>query len=106
MKVKVPSRIQVGGHFYRVIYGTSDNFKDDGRRGRVNYRTLLIEIDPERPASQQTEALLHEVLHCINSIYATNRLDDEGLDHFSEGLIQLFVNLGIELDWGDIQMEG
>ena len=101
LKVKVPQTIQVGGHIYSIWFNRE--LDDEEHYGVTHHRKLTIEINPTRPESQQVEALWHEWLHLVNNTYCNRRLDEEMLEGLSEGLCQVWQQLGITLDWGDIK---
>ena len=67
MKVKIPKQIQAGGHWYKIILDERiDNF---GQRGDINYKKQTIAINPNNPASQREESLIHELHHLVNQVY-------------------------------------
>lgn len=103
MKLVIPDKCQIGGHTYRVAFNAS--MKDEGDYGRVNHRLQKIELNPVRPESQRTEALIHEVLHVINSVYFDRHLEEDAIAAISEGLLQVFQQLDIEVDWSQIPEE-
>lgn len=100
MCIKVRKQYQVGGHTYSVIL--NKGLQDSGDYGQVNHRTQEIEINPLRPESQKAEALGHELLHIINNVYADGRLSEGDVGALSQGLYQVFQQLGVKLDWQDI----
>lgn len=101
--LNIPKTLQVGGHTYSIAL--KDGLADDNERGLVNHRLQRIEINPQRPDSQKSEALIHETLHIINLVYANGHLGEDGLSALSEGLFQLLQQLGIVFDWGSIPNE-
>jgi len=98
--IKVPRTIRIGGHQYTIVF--SQGVSDAGDYGRVNHRTLTIELAPERPMSQKAASLIHEILHIINNVYNNRHCEEDDLDALAEGFNQVLEALGIELDWGDI----
>lgn len=71
--------------------------------GTIERRLQEVWIDPDSPLSQKNETLLHEVLHLISMVFSCS-LDEDNIDRIAEGYAELlFNNLGIELDWSDIE---
>lgn len=97
MKLVIPNTIQVGGHTYSIVF--NDELEDGNDHAIVNHRLLRIELNPDRPPSQRVEALIHEWLHIINNVYANNRLAETDIEDLSQGLYQVFQQLGIEFDY-------
>lgn len=91
MKLVIPTKIQVGGHVFAVVF---------------NEALMKIELNPARPQSQMIESLLHEVLHAVNEVYAGGKLGEEEVHAISQGLLQVFKQLGIEVDFTEIPEEG
>ena len=100
MKIKVPRKIQIGGHLYSIVF--NDGLLDDTLTGAHNPRQNRIEISPHRPSVKWTETLLHEIVHSVNNVYANNRLGEDDVNAVSQGLFQVFAELGLALDWSDI----
>jgi len=102
--LKVPRRIQVGGHLYQIRFNPA--VQDDDRWGQVNNRTQTIDLDPDRPLSQRRCVLIHEILHIINNVYANQALEEKTIDAISEGLNQVLPQLGVEFDWSGLECVG
>lgn len=103
MKLVIPPKVQIGGHTYSITF--NEDLKDDNDWGRVNHRLLRIELNPARPLSQMLGALIHELLHVINNVYGNSCLEEGDMHNVSEGLTQVFQQLGIELDFDQIPKE-
>lgn len=84
--MKIPSRIQVGGHFYDIVpvEAMSDN-------APVTHRLQKILINMEGASSRRVEGLVHELLHVVNSVYNSGRLDEDSVDSISEGFYQVLL---------------
>ncbi len=102
-KLKVPDSIKLGGHKYKIILDYSKKLIDEGSNGEVNYRKQEIRINATRPNSQKREALIHEILHCVNKVYDGETSEEKTITRLSEGLNQVFDELGIEFKWRDIR---
>ena len=103
MKLVIPPEIQIGGHTYSIVL--NEDLKDDNDYGRVNHRLQKIELNPVRPMSQRIEAFIHELLHVINNVYGNANLREEDIGVISEGLLQVFQQLGIEPDFNQLPIE-
>ena len=102
MKVKVPSKIQVGSHTYTVKL-SRQHLEDEDTRGIINYRTQEIVINAITPDSRKTTAFIHEIIHLSAKIFGII-LEEEEINRLCEGLGQgIFSSLGIELDWSKIE---
>jgi len=101
MKIKVPKQIQVGGHWYKIVFDKSQ--QPDGHAATTVWRKQRIEIDPALPESGKVESLGHEIIHIINQVYMHQDLREQDVDPLSEGLYQVFSQLDIELDWSEIE---
>lgn len=104
MKLVIPVEFPIGGHTYSVVFNA--DLKDENDYARVNHRLQKIELNPARPRSQIVEALIHELLHVINKVYANTSLGEDDIAAISEGLLQVFNQLGIEIDFSKIPEEG
>ncbi len=102
--IKIPDKIQIGGHYFSVV--VDEGLSSDGNRAKVDYRRLVISIHPNRKDSIKSEAIIHEVLHAINTVYLNNQIDSEDIiEPLAEGLWQVFEQLGIEFDFGALPDE-
>ncbi len=101
MKIKVPSKVQVGGHWYAIKF--DPDIKDDGYHGTTNYRKQEIALNPERPGSQMEETLVHEFLHVADEVYCNHKATEELIDSLSQGLYQVLKQLDIEFDFSEIK---
>ena len=101
MKIKVPKLVQVGGHWYGIIF--DEGQRDDGHAATTVWRKQRMAIDPSLPESGKVESLVHEIIHLVNQVYCHQELREQDVDPLSEGLYQVFSQLGIELDWSGIE---
>ena len=78
---------------------------EEREQGFINHITQIIGIERELPASQRDVTLIHEVLESVNRHYNCG-LSDENIDRIAHGMAEFFFdNLGIELDWRDIEID-
>ena len=102
MKVKIPREISIGIQKYRVEYLPDEVFNDN-EFGAAWHRKQLITIEPTSHYVQKYTTLLHEVMHLIEKAYSF-RIPDEDVDRLASGMGEFLKdNLGIELDWSDIE---
>ena len=102
MKIKVPKKIQIGAHTYKIKI--DKNLKGDGNRyGEVNYRTQEITLWGGCNPSLMMETLLHEVIH-IGEFAFRIAISDEDIDRVAETITMLLRNnLDIEFVWDNIK---
>lgn len=101
MKIKIPPKIKIGTHTYKIVFDRSIR-TDDNRIGEVNHRTQVIKIWTEAPLSMRNESLLHELIH-IAEFYFRVTIDDADIDRIAQCMCDfLFDNLDIEFDWSAI----
>ena len=102
MRIKVPREIKMASHKYTVKFDPHMRH-DEACYGQVNHRRQEINIETSVPPSTRNQTLLHEVLHIIDNVYVCG-MDEGDLERLSSGLSEFFFNnLGVELDWGDIE---
>ncbi len=87
--MKLPGKVHVGPHTYRVICDTAAMNAEcrdasEDLAGRCSHRTLTIHVDPDQARSQMRDTLLHEVLHAVANMTA---LDNEWGDEQEEEVI-------------------
>ena len=100
MKVKVPKEIQIGCHSYKVFLKDKSTSDFDGDTYHLKE---VIRVREDLPPTARGTTFLHEALHVIDQVYSFG-MNEHNLDLLAEGLGQLlYADLGIELDWSDIQ---
>ena len=100
MEIKVPQRIRIGGHYYEILL--SDDIADRGKSGECNHKKQTLLINTSRPESQKIESLIHEIIHAIDSIYGSDDMPEATVSGLSEGLYQVFQQLGLSLNWKEL----
>ena len=99
--MKIPSKIKVGGFTYKVIknykFKEDPNLMAQGDHDLLEIRISYLGHSGERRSQEKIEeAVLHEILHCVNITYNSNKLDEETIDKLSNGLYQVLKdNRGI-----------
>jgi hypothetical protein len=101
--LKYPESIQVGGHTFRITLRDSYTIKDnDDASGRENRSLEIIEICTKSSEGEScslnrlNEIAWHEILHAISGVYGA-KLCEEQTEQVSQGLLQVFNQLGIQL---------
>ncbi len=102
MKIKVPRAIKIGEHTYQIKQ-PPDFIRDTGNRACVTWHRKLIEIEASMEADTAMVSFLHEVVHIIDRHILYDHLNEDDTACLAEGVYQLFVSLGIELDWSEIE---
>ena len=102
-KIKVGKTCQFGGHTYSIKF--DPGLQDDLDFGTVNSRTQEILINPVRPDSQKFEALIHEYLHISSHVFyhGEEEIMEKMIASLSEGMSQVRIGMGLELDWTEIK---
>ena len=100
MKIKVPGKVQIGGHSFGIIF--DDDLRDQALWGQIRYKEEVIGINPKCPPIQRMDSLTHEVIHMVDEFFMGGQLGEGQVMLLAEGFTQIMVQIGIELDWGDI----
>lgn len=93
--MRIPKTLKVGGIKYKVERKQALLKRDSKFAAMAKHRQALIEIaliDQEgEPYNIQKveECFIHELLHCIDSVYNNQKLDEDTIDRFSQGLYQV-----------------
>jgi len=103
MIIKVPKVNQIGSMKYTV--GIEDYLRcDNAWKAYFNERTNEIIIDSQVTGNMRDRSYMHEVIHQIDVNYGCG-LSEEVIDRLANGFCEyLFNNLGIELDWSDVDL--
>lgn len=74
--MKIPNRIKIGGHDYKVkFHDESDICSDGADCGSTNRSKGIIEINSSLMKSEQEATFFHEIFHVMNSIIEHDLLD-------------------------------
>lgn len=96
--IELPRRVKIGGHTYQIL---TDEKAQERLRSSVQYGhhtegSREIRLSTDFGGGQLSETFLHEALHAINSVYRDGDLGEAQIAPLSEGLWQVFEQLGIE----------
>ena len=102
MIIKIPKIVRIGSCVHDV--SQKRNLKlVEGCWGVTRRVVSTITVDADLPPAHKANTFLHEVMHMIDMEYSCG-LDEDNIERIANGLFVLLAdNLGIELDWGDIQ---
>ena len=76
--MKIPNKIKIGGHEYKIKY---HRMPDDQSCGVADYGKGTIYIDTELIKSEQERVFFHEALHIIN-----HELTETDVDFLAQAL--------------------
>ena len=94
MAMKIPETLKVGGLVYKIVHVDSFMGSDSQYSGLAKHSTACIEIARECPdgsfdKQKIEECFMHELLHCIDSVYNNQKLDEDTIGRLSQGLYQV-----------------
>ena len=84
MEREIPNAIVVGPYRYQISFD-EDAAYDYGYFGTALNRSRRIKLDPRQSDTELPQTILHEVLHCLGSVYEipvweSHTKDDHGKD--------------------------
>ena len=100
IEIKIPEAIKVGGFDYQIVCNEErdkvlkrQNYIGDS----VHYGSEPREISISSSLTPQTmsETITHEFLHCVDAVYNSERCSEGQITGLSNGLLQIFEQLGI-----------
>ena len=102
MIVEIPKIIKIGA--LKATLEIAPYAKcDDGYNGFFNQRTEVMGLDTTLGVGNRDRVLAHEITHMIDIDKECN-LGEENISRIGNGWLEfLRDNLGIELDWSNIQ---
>ena len=91
--MNIPNKVKVAGIEYKVIKDYP--FKGENHMGLAVHTAAEIKLgssheDGKYDKQRQEECFIHEVLHCIDSVYNSQELDEKTVDRISQGIYQVF----------------
>ena len=82
--MKIPKQLKIGGHVYKVVLKKGP-ISDSDEQGYVDDEKGEIVLRSNVPKSHLETSLIHEILHCLNSV-----MNHELIDSLSEQIYQVF----------------
>ncbi len=105
MKHKIPEKIKIGGHWYKVLYpyAFSERMNTAGQSDFFLKEIRLSDVDPggsKRASSGIMVTLIHEILHTVDLTTGYNVFDknESAVEGFSEMIYQILIDNGWLLD--------
>lgn len=100
MSVKLPDKVKIGGHWYKVLFPYKFVERID-INGLTDHDTVEIKISEGDGISQKLaeskimETFFHEIIHAIDYIYNANSLDEPTVKRLAQGLYQFLTDNGL-----------
>ena len=97
IKVKIPKKVQVGGHTYKVKVGGKVNVELRASNWRGSHSAIEreIEIADDYPEQDISSTFIHECLHSVNVIYCNGELGEGQVEGIGNGIHQILEGIGI-----------
>ena len=73
--MKIPKKLKIGKHTIKVFFVEPE--PGEHWIGRINRRTLDIELNKEYSQTMQEEAFIHELLHATDMIYGLGLMEHQ-----------------------------
>lgn len=105
MKLKIPHECQIGAHTFPIRWSPKILDLQEARGGSEYREDIIIRLMPNRKPIAMFQTLIHEAIHMTDSVFGTDRIDEEVVKLLSGGLTQFLLSLGIEPDFSDIPEE-
>lgn len=93
-KVKIPSKIQVGGLVFTVRYNKA--LGSISHNGFCKTEEQLLELRPSMPKQRELGTLIHEIVHAIGVVYLDDVLTEAQVDALGHGLHQVLIQLPVD----------
>lgn len=93
-----PNSITVGGRVYKIVVD-STLLLAENLIGQCDHQKYIIKLAPRFFSGQLDEALWHETLHAINTVFLNGKLVEEDVDALAHGLFQVLSGMGLNLEW-------
>ncbi len=92
--MKIPNKVKVGAHTYKVTNRDASG-ESDGRFGHVRSRTLQIYIDDRTSKSQQEDTFFHEILHAIcgnTHLFEDEKEEERVVQALGHGIYEVLID--------------
>ena len=81
--MRIPKKIKVGGHIYKILLVDRNSFDENGI-GEYLVEKNIIKISKDLPQNQRELTFFHEVLHALN-----NQLEEKDVEFLAQGIYQV-----------------
>jgi len=88
----IPKKIKIGNHTIRIIQYPRLIVNKRGAIGYFHSESLKIGLNGRYCKSRREEALLHELMHCVDSLYGIG-LSEEQTTVLSEAVFEHIIPL-------------
>lgn len=104
MKLLIPSRIQIGGNHYQIVWWNKKMQHSAESTAQATAKYQVIGLDPEWSNTMRFEHLIHEIRHLVDFLLS-NDTSESYIRAESSYLSQAILSLGIEPDFSRIKEE-
>ncbi len=96
-EVKIPKRLRVAGHTYKISINTRTDKGLDSEHYRGVHSDLLrtIEIKSNLSEEETSCTFLHECIHAVDVTYCASHLAEDDIRSLANGLHQILEQLGV-----------
>lgn len=98
--MNIPDKVKVGGYWYEIRKGYQFTEQAD-LLGQADHDGLVIRLSDkdatgrDMPEQKKEEVFIHEILHCIDAVYNSAKLDEEIVERIAEGLYQVLKDMEV-----------
>lgn len=102
--IKIRKELKFGGHTFRIV--KDRGLDSDGIRAAIDFKRLVISINPDKKPSVRAQGLIHEIIHGVDEIYLNRQLGSDNIvEPLAEGIWQVLDQLGIAFDFVEVEDE-
>lgn len=87
--MKIPNKLKIGGHTYRVILTDDPNLLSNDALASIDTSHAVIYIEKGADPTIQASSLIHEIFHALNSTFGDNDMGHALIDSLSEQFYQV-----------------
>ena len=97
MDIKIPKTIKIGGFDYTIEINPEQDreLQSNNNYGECAHDLRRIRFRSNLSEPQFAASFLHETLHAVDGIYCNYKLSEDENSQLSNGLFQVFEQLGI-----------
>ncbi len=89
--MRIPRTLKVGGHKYKVMLNHKFT-KKENLVGQARHMDLEIRLQKNVNKKKLEEIFLHEVIHCVDNVWNSQKMNERMVDNISEGLYQVLTD--------------
>ncbi len=97
IEIPLPDTIKIGGYDYTIVSSNELNkeLNATARYADSNDCLRRIRLSTDTSEQQTSNDFIHECLHQADSVYNSHKLDETAVTQITNGLHQVFEQLGI-----------